>query len=226
VEVRVLRPLCVLALFAAPVLAQTPVDVPADSTHWTLQGQADVVDYDGKRVIHLDGGAAALNGMEMRDGVIDVDVSTPAARGFFGIQFRIDSAGTNGEWIYLRQHQSGYPDAMQYTPVLNTGLNWQLYNGPGFTGPLDIPRNEWFHMRLVVTGAQAKLFVKDMDKPALVMDDLKSGIQRGQIALADLIGSTYFTNFRIQKTADAPWVRHWPAMPAGTLVHWKISPVV
>ncbi|HWH03988.1 MAG TPA: hypothetical protein VN674_09875 [Gemmatimonadales bacterium] len=219
-----LRPLCALALFATPLLAQAPVDVPADSTHWGLQGQADVVDYQGKRSIHLDGGAAVLNNVDMRDAVIDVDVSTPAARGFFGIQFRLDTSGANGEWVYLRQHQSGYPDAMQYTPVLNTGANWQLYNGPGFTGAVDIPRNEWFHLRLEVSGAQAKLYVKDTVTPALVMTDLKSGIEKGQLALYVLTGATYFANFRIRQTADAPWVRHWPAMPAGTLVHWKISP--
>ena len=73
---------------------------------------------------------------------------------------------------------------MQYTPVLNTGLNWQIYNGPGFTGAVDIPKDDWFHLRLEVTGAQAKLYVKDMEKPALVMDDLKSGVQKGQVALA------------------------------------------
>jgi hypothetical protein len=81
--------------------------------------------------------------------------------------FRGDS--TNAEYVYLRQHKSGRSDAMQYTPVLNTGLNWQLYSGPGFTGAVDIPRNEWFHLRLEFAGAQGKLFVKDMNAPALVM---------------------------------------------------------
>ena len=113
---------------------------------------------------------------------------------------------------------------MQYTPVLNTGLNWQIYNGPGFTGAVDIPKDVWFHMRLEVTGAQAKLYVKDMDKPALVMNDLKSGIEKGQIALADLIGEAYFSNFEVRTTPDVPWDRHLPPMPAGTLTRWSISP--
>jgi hypothetical protein len=160
----------------------------------------------------------------MRDGVIDVDVATPARRGFFGIQFRIANDGANAEWVYLRQHKSGLPDAMQYTPILNTGLNWQIYNGPGFTGAVDIPKDVWFHLRLEVVGAQAKLYIKDMDKPALVMSDLKSGIQRGQVALADLIGATYFSNFEIRTTPDAPWERHLPPMPPGTLTKWELSP--
>ena len=113
---------------------------------------------------------------------------------------------------------------MQYTPILNTGANWQIYNGPGFTGAVDIPKDVWFHLRLEVTGAQAKLYVSDMDKPALVMTDLKSGVQKGQVALYVLTGATYFSNFEVRTTPDAPWERHLPPMPTGTLTKWDISP--
>lgn len=183
-----------------------------------------MVEFQGRKCLMLDGGAAVLNDFEMRDGVIDVDVATPASRGFFGIQFRVADDGANAEWVYLRQHKSGLPDAMQYTPVLNTGLNWQIYNGPGFTGAVDIPKNEWFHLRLEVVGAQAKLYVKDMDKPALVMPDLKSGVQKGQVALYVLTGATYFSNFEIRTTPDTAWERHLPPMPPGTLTKWGLSP--
>ena len=182
------------------------------------------LEYQGRKCLLLDGGAAILKDLEMRDGVVDVDVATPAKRGFFGVQFRVANDGANAEWVYLRQHKSGLPDAMQYTPVLNTGANWQIYNGPGFTGAVDIPKDVWFHLRLEVTGAQAKLYVKDMDKPALVMDDLKSGVQKGQVALYVLTGATYFSNFEIRTTPDAPWERHLPPMPPGTLTKWSISP--
>ena len=113
---------------------------------------------------------------------------------------------------------------MQYTPVLGTGRNWQIYNGPGFTGAVDIPKDTWFHLRLEVTGAQAKLYVKDMGKPALVMDDLKSGVQKGQVALYVLTGATYYSNFEVRTTPDAPWERHEPPMPPNTLTKWSVSP--
>jgi len=200
------------------------LSVPPDSSRWLLEGEAKTAEYQGRKCLLLDGGGATLKDCEMRDGVIDVDVATPASRGFFGIQFRIDKPGLNAEWVYLRQHKSGLPDAMQYTPVLNTGLNWQIYNGPGFTGAVEIPRATWFHLRLEVVGAQAKLYVKDMDKPALVMSDLKSGVQKGQVALAVLTGTTYFTNFEIRSTRDAPWERRLPPMPPGTLTEWNLSP--
>src|SRR6185295_8037521 len=95
--------------------AQAPqkLSIPTDSPRWDLQGQAKTTEYQGRKCLLLDGGAAILKDFEMRDGIIDVDVATPASRGFFGMQFRLDQDGSNGEWVYLRQHKSGYPDAMQ-----------------------------------------------------------------------------------------------------------------
>jgi hypothetical protein len=219
--------LCALALtLVSAAYSQSPqtLSIPPDSPRWDLQGQAKAVEYEGRKCLQLDGGAAVLKDFELRDGVIDVDVATPAIRGFFGVQFRLADEGANGEWVYLRQHKSGLPDAMQYTPILNTGANWQIYNGPGFTGAVNIPKDVWFHLRLEVKGAQAKLYVKDMDKPALVMDDLKSDIQKGQVALYVLTGATYFSNFQIHTTPDAPWEHHLPSMPPNTLIKWSISP--
>lgn len=207
---------------AAPAQKAQTLSVPADSNRWELEGEARTAEYQGRKCLFLNGGAATLKDFELRDGVVDVDVATPASRGFFGIQFRID--GENAEWVYLRQHKSGLPDAMQYTPVLNTGLNWQIYNGPGFTGAADIPKDVWFHLRLEVVGAQAKFYVSDMGKPALVMNDLKSGVQKGQVALAVLTGATYFSNFEIRNTPEAAWERRPPPMPPGTLSKWSLSP--
>ncbi len=221
-----------LALFSLPFLSlaaahaqpSQPLSVPPDSPRWDLEGQAKPAEYQGRPCLLLDGGAAVLKDFDLRDGVIDVDLATTAVRGFCGIQFRIADEGANAEWVYLRPHKSGLPDAMQYTPVLHTGANWQLYSGPGFTGAVEIPRDTWFHVRLEVAGAQAKLYVKDMQTPALVMDDLKSGVQHGQIALHVLTGATYFSNFEVRTTPDVPWERHLPPMPPGTLTSWSLSP--
>jgi hypothetical protein len=213
-------------MLVAAAHSQTPqtLSVAPDSPRWDLEQNAKLAEYQGRQCLLLDGGAAVLKDFEMRDGVIDVDVATPAPRGFFGFDFRIDKEAANYEEVYLRQHKSGLPDAMQYTPVLNTGRNWQIYNGPGFTGAIDIPKGAWFHLRVEVTGAQAKLYVKDMAKPALVMTDLKSGVQKGQVALFDLMGETYFSNFEIHPTPDAPWEHHLPPMAPRILTKWSVSP--
>jgi hypothetical protein len=56
------------------------------------------------------------------------------------------------------------------------------------------------------------------------MSDLKSGVQKGQLALYVLMGATYFSNFEIKTTPAAPWERHLPTMPQGTLTKWSLSP--
>ena len=216
--------LAIALLAATTLVAQTPqpVQVPADSARWMLDGRAQVTDYLGKRSLMLDGGIAVIRDYVFEDGVIDMDVATPAKRGFFGFQFRFDSA--NGEFVYLRQHKSGAPDAMQYTPVLNGGLNWQIFSGPGFIGSVEIPRDTWFHLRLVVSGSQAKLFVGDTVTPALVIPDLKSGVKKGQVGLAVLVGATYFSNVQVRSTPPSERRREAPAMPTGILTDWRLSP--
>jgi hypothetical protein len=213
-----------LAAMAPAGAENAPLSIPPDSARWDLQGNAKVTEDGGRRCLLLNGGAAVIKDFVMRDGVIDTDVTTTHARGFLGIQFRTDESGDNGEWVYLRAHKSGLTDAMQYTPIINKEATFQLYNGPGFTGALDIPMDQWFHVRLVVAGAQAKFYVKDMDKPALAIDDLKSGLQKGRVALFVSRGATCFSNFEVRTTPDVPFVRHLPAMPAGTLTKWRLSP--
>ncbi len=201
------------------------LSIPADSPRWDFQGKAKVAEYEGRQCVCVEAGGAVLKDFEFRDGVIDVDIATPAKRGFFGLQFRLDDETGNGEWVYLRQHKSGYPDAQQYTPILNGSAAWQIYNGPGFTAPLEIPLGTWMHLRLEVNGAQAKLYVQDMKEPSLVMTDLKSESQKGSIALAVLTGATYFSNFEIKETTPTKWERHPPAMAPNTLTEWNLSPV-
>jgi len=63
-----------------------------------------------------------------------------------------------------------------------------------------------------------------MDQPVLVMNDLKSGVQKGRLSLAVLTGATYFSNFEVRETPAATWERHHPPMLADTLTKWSLSP--
>ena len=219
-----MRQLAAAASIAIAASCAAAESIAPDGSRWDLEGRASVATFLGRASLLLDGGTATIKDVELRDGVVDFDVATPARRGFFGVQFRIADDEGNSEFVYLRQHKSGQPDAVQYTPVLNTGLNWQLYNGEGFTAAADIPSDTWFHVRLVIAGAQAKLYVSDMAVPALVMRDLKSGVQKGRVALTVLTGATYFSQFEIRATPDVPWQRDLPPMPPGTLLRWSLSP--
>src|SRR4029079_8346711 len=90
--------------FAAPVHPQTPqtLSVPPDSPRWDLEGEAKVAEYLGRKCLYLNGGAAILKDLKMRDAVIDFDMATPAERGFAGIDFRLTDDGANGERFYIR----------------------------------------------------------------------------------------------------------------------------
>ena len=192
--------------------------IPAVSPRWKLDGKAEATEYLGRRCIALQDGRASVRDFEMTDGVIDVDMAGSGARGFYNILFRTQADG-NGETVYLRPHKTGLDDAQQYTPILNGASAWQIYNGPGFTRSVDIPRDVWFHVRLEITGAQAKLYINDMHSPSLVMNDLKSGFRRGGVGL----GGTCFSNFEVRETTPVTWERHEPPMPAATITKWSLS---
>jgi hypothetical protein len=196
---------------------------PADSPRWQLEGKAEVADYLGRRSLWLHRGVATLKAFEIADGVIDLDMAGTGARGFYGICFRMEPNG-NGEQVYLRPHKTGLDDAQQYTPMFSGAAAWQIYNGPGFTAAVDIPRDVWFHVRLVVAGAQAKLYVSNMAVPSLVINDLKSGIRKGGLGLQE--GPYYVSNVEIRESPLAAWVRHEPAMPAATITNWALSPTM
>src|SRR5262245_55787538 len=95
--------LCAVCAIPSMASAASPssaaMAVPPDASRWELEGKAKIVEHQGRPSIFLDGGAATLKGLEMRDAVIDVDVSTPASRVFFGIQFRVAEEGRTAEWV-------------------------------------------------------------------------------------------------------------------------------
>ena len=205
----------------AYIAAAQTESIPPDSPRWQLEGKAEPVDYLDRRCLRLDGGVATLKDFEIADGVIDLDMAGNGTRGFYNIFFRAQPNG-DGELVYLRPHKTGLDDAQQYTPIFSGSSVWQIYNGTGFTAAVDIPKDVWFHVRLVIAGAQAKLYVSNMDVPSLVMGDLKSGIHKGAVGLKD--GTFYVSNFEIRETPPVKWERHEPEMPAATITRWALSP--
>jgi hypothetical protein len=192
---------------------------PADSPRWQLGPGAKITDYLGRRCLALEDDAATLKDFEMTDGVIDVDVAGTGARGFYNMFFRTRANG-DGESVYLRPHKTGLDDAQQYSPLFQGVGAWQIYNGPGFTAAVDIPREMWFHVRLVITGAQAKLYVRNMTEPSLVMNDLKSGMRAGGVGFTGV----HISNVEIRRMPAAVWERHEPVMPPTTITKWSLSP--
>jgi len=129
-----------------PAAAQT-VNIPPDPEKWdTLGGQPVKESYLGKECLLLQKGVILFKDAELRDGIIETDISFPQQRGFPGIVFRMVDR-SNSEYFYVRPHQSGNPDATQYTPVFNGNAGWQLYHGEGFSKAIAFKFDQWHHLK-------------------------------------------------------------------------------
>lgn len=135
----------------------------------------------GKESLFLNGSALVKNSV-FKNGIIEFDIAVTGERGFMGALWRHVSLG-NTEEFYIRPHQSGNPDANQYTPVFNGVTGWQLYYGEGYAAPVKYKYNEWMHIKIVVAGQQAEVYIIDMENPALFIPELKREIQSGKVGL-------------------------------------------
>jgi hypothetical protein len=167
---RALALLAALAVVATATEARAQVArrVPLDS-QWELAGEGTRIErYKGAPAIRMRTGRAIRRDVSLEDGTIEFDMEVTPRRSFVYIQFRMVGDDEHEE-IYFRPHKSQLPDAIQYTPVWRGDSNWQLYHGPGATAPYTFAHREWIHVRLVLSGRRAALFLGGDDKPHLVM---------------------------------------------------------
>jgi hypothetical protein len=214
------------AAFALSLCAQS---VPFDAARWVINAQQSrVEDYLGRRSLSLKGGHATVKDSVFTDGVIEFDIALTGERGFTGAVWRLQDDG-NYEEFYLRPHQSGNPDANQYTPSFNGITGWQLYHGEGYGAPVRYRFNEWMHVKIVVSGQQAEFYIEDMEKPALFAHELKRVRQAGRVGLsAGNFAVAHFSNFSftpLEKPVLKSAPRPAATAPAGTVMSWQVSNV-
>jgi hypothetical protein len=213
----------VLWLVAVPVAAD---DVPVDSERWIIEAQEHrFEDRGGKPSLVMRGGEAWVEGSDLGDGVIEFDISFDGDRTFVGAVWRKQDPG-NYEEFYLRPHQSGKPDANQYTPIFNGNAGWQLYHGEGYSAPSTYPFGEWIHVRIAISGTRAEVYIDDMETPAVFIPELKRDVASGPVGLmAGSQGQAWFTGFRFEPgPVTLKGTRKTPApAPAGTVLSWAVS---
>jgi len=199
---------------------------------WELAGLGATVEpYLGKNALRLGTGNAYCRDVRLQDGTIELDVATTGRRSFFYVQFRMES-DLEYEEIYLRPHKTGLGDALQYDPVYRGESNWQLYHGEGGTASVDIPRNEWVHVKIVLRGERAAIFVGDANEPQLVARRLARPAVSGYVALRSFVPEggaepvTSFANVVVRPDAADfvfPEMGAEPAPPAGIVKEWLVS---
>jgi hypothetical protein len=167
---------------------------------------------------------APLAGVELTDGVIELDLAVERERAFHGVFWRARD-DENYESFFVRPHQVGNPDGVQYTPVFHGVSGWQLYTGRGFWAPVAFPIGGWFTIRVVFRAHRAEVFVVDGSHPALVIGELKAPITPGGIGLQ--IGGPGLTVARFAYSPDPPAFRgRAPRRPAGLpglIPAWLVS---
>lgn len=128
--------------------------------------------------------------VDFHDGVIEADVkgeiapdAPEFARGFAGFAFRI--ANDQFEKIYLRPANGVTEDmvrrnhSVQYAAFPEFRFDRLRRESPErYETAADIAPGRWVHMRIVVKGASARLFLDHRPIPTLVVPDLKLGEDR------------------------------------------------
>ncbi len=193
-----------------------------NSGNWaTDEAKTKVERHLGQESLHLQRGHLLYNEAEMQDGILEVDIAPDPARGMAGLIFRHDGKN-NYEEIYIRQGKSGQPDAVQYTPVFNGSSSWQLY--AEHQARQVFKPGEWIHLKVVVQGAMAKVYLDHSDTPAMVIPNLRHGSKGGKFGLWTLSGA-YFSNFKYTALdpASTPAQAIAPDVPPNAILKWKVS---
>lgn len=188
---------------------------------------ADVGVYRGRHALHMlnddstlsssgpSGGEslAIVKGSDLKDGTIEVELvgmprqgSNSQSRGFVGIAFRIQGDVEKFENFYLRFTNGRAEDQLrrnhstQYSSFPDFPWSRLRQENPGvYESYVDIEENAWTRIKIVVSGAKAKLYVNGVDQPSLMVNDLKLGESHGRVALwagSDTEG--YFSNLQIK----------------------------
>jgi hypothetical protein len=217
-------------LCAMTILATTIVNaeiIPFDDGRWQIEAEASSIeDYLGQPALKIFGGSAMLPSVQAVEGVIEFDIAVTEVRGFSGARFRQQDA-LNFEHFYIRPHQSGKPDANQYTPVFDGSTGWQLYYGEDYASPVTYRFNEWMHVKLVFQDFSTDVYI-DSEEPVLRVRKMKRAKAAGSVGVdASSFSPAWFANFEFSSLPTdyqfAAIEEKVPPMSAETVSTWRVS---
>ncbi len=212
-----------MAWLCGKLLSQEPPSavVPFDTEHWHLDDGAEVITFEGRRALS---GTAYLKGVSFLNGTVEADAWLTGATNFAGFTFRVQSFEET-EWFWLRTHKTSglLTDGIQYAPAFHGVFCWQLR--PDGIGPVNVPKNEWVHMKVEVLNDSAALYVSDMAKPVLKVIHLGLGLKPGSAGLKMLAKKgVYFSNFSYRPDTTTPVAQRVETAPPNVVANWQLSP--
>ena len=197
-KIRKLMSFIVLACFADKVAA---FNISLDNESVKLIGEnASISSEYGQKCLKPNGGVAELIGVEFSNGTIEYDVVFNKERSFLGVNFRsVDNE--NAEQFYIRPHQSGNPDATQYTPVYNGLSAWQLYH-KGFGGRTSYHFDKWNRVKINVKNEKGEIYVNDMTTPLIKVPKFLGPSNKGGISFFSSNKEACFANIKISNESS------------------------
>lgn len=182
--------------------------------------RVEPLSYRGKTAVRVTAAAgqeareplSLVKGSSFGDGTIEADIAgapaagaPEAARGFVGIAFRSTPDAGKFELFYLRPTNGRAPDQLrrnhstQYVSVPDWPWQRTRAETPGlYESYVDLEPGVWTHVKIVVAGAKAQLFVNGAEQPCLIVNDLKLGTAKGAVGLWIGLGTdAYFANLRV-----------------------------
>jgi len=203
------------------------METPAlDSPGWTWEGKAPVpTEHLGRPCFRLQDTTGLFGGVEVADGVVELELAVGRERGFHGVVWRARDF-ENAESFYVRPHQVGNPDSVQYAPFFNGLGGFQLYHGPGFWAPVAFPLDEWFTIRVVYAGTRAEIYAGGADEPVLAVGELKRALAAGRVGVMTSLAPVHVSRFSFAagpSTAFRPQPPAGPAAADGVVSEWSVS---
>jgi hypothetical protein len=155
---------------------------------------------------------AIIRGSDFSDGTIEADIAgipnataDTSARGFVGIAFRVDSTGDRYAAFYLRPTNGRAQDQLRrnHTTQYISHPDYPWFRlrreQPGvYESYVDLDPGAWTSIRIEVRQGKARLFVNGSSQPVLIVDDMKSPLASGRIALwIDKDTEAHFSRLRV-----------------------------
>lgn len=178
------------------------LQIPMEPAYW--EHKPDQVEFITHRSVAAvqgkegNGYQIFLKDTDFANGTIEYDVEIKG-RGFPGIGFRNSKDKLNGELFYLRYFGSTSAisrNTLQYATIIDGVNMWDMTDD--YQAAATIYESGWNHVKLVVSGKQMKVYVNDMQKPAMHVPSLEGTINRGGISLS---GNVIYANFVIKPDA-------------------------
>jgi hypothetical protein len=220
----------VAATVLAPPLLLAQQSIPMDADHWQVvefhrwpasAPASEFKEVNGRKILRVFSAVALVRDLRLQDGVLEADVSPDPQGAFFGIAFRAESA-KDFELIYFRPAASGTKEAVQYAPVLNGALTWQLFHGDGAQASADLTSKEWMHVTLEITGNTTTLSLDG--KSVLRVPKLALGDRIGSVGFWGLFGGGSISNLSFSAKPARKTAPPFRSPGAAELKQWLISP--